>query len=210
MVTGKEISHRPAWTQLAGTAVYNASYAAHEDLQSRLYHNWGMVCGTYRAIHDALKYPYDRALDLAVLSRTAVLDLSKKRDETAIRWLADKVGEDDPDLPGARRLLASCITYDLSEDPRLVLASLGHLCHPQDVIGDIALIREEAYRYYRLDDVSFYSSFDDSLSRLNARLRDQEHGDLDPNERDTLQNIRKGIARIRLDLRDSFDSMEAA
>lgn len=140
------------WTRLEGSPVWDASRHAHGWGRFRLYHDWDRVLRIYDRAGAELRLPYDRALDLAVLSHSVVTHPGRDRRARSAAWLRSHAGQDEPVDAACRMILASPY-WDLS-DPRLPLLELSDLADPgtasaavrdlmDQVLGLTGLSREE-------------------------------------------------------------------
>lgn len=143
------------WTRLEGSPVWDASRHAHGRGRFRLYHDWDRLLRIYTRAGAELRLPYDRALDLAVLSHSVVIHPGRDRRARSAAWLRSHAGQDEPAgaVDAACRMILAGPYEDLS-DPRLPLLELSDLADPgtanaavRDLMGQVlgltGLSREE-------------------------------------------------------------------
>jgi hypothetical protein len=190
----------PPWTRLHDSSLYCDAVALHGNTARKSFHNWDLICRVYEAAGTVFRYPYDRALDLAILSRTAHIGSCEERRDRAVSWLEARLGEDDPDLERAAALIGGSADFSLNPDPRLILVSLERFRHFEQSVQDVDRLRDEVVHLYNMDEKTFYCSFCDSLSRLRSTLGLQAIQSLDACERQILKEIRNGISALQAEI----------
>ncbi|MFX4300112.1 hypothetical protein ACOK01_24555 [Pseudosulfitobacter pseudonitzschiae] len=142
-------------------------------------------------------YEYGRALDLAILSWGSITCIEDDRANQAVSWVAGHVGEDDPDLPETSRLLTSCAEMDFSGDPRLIFVTLADLSDLEVSQQNLQLIKQESEARYRMDAITFYTSFSDFLSRVKANVQAASESGLSKTESHMRHEILNGIKDLQ-------------
>ena len=157
------------WTRLESEPIWAAARIAHRVRFGRVYHDWGRVLRIYERAGSVLHLPYDRPLDLSILSHTAVLDIGGDRRSRSAAWLRAHAGPDEP-VEAARRMILAGPYADLS-DPRLPLFELSDLADPVTAERAIADMTEQVRLLTRLSREEVQQGMETELARIRRALR---------------------------------------
>lgn len=188
---------RPRWTRLADDPVWGAAEHAHRRRFSRVYHDWDRVLRLYERAERDLRLPYDRALDLAILSHSAVIDLGGDRRPRSAAWLRSHAGPDEP-VEAACRLILAGPYRDLS-DPRLPLLELSDLGDPEWARRAIGEMTEQVRVLTRLSETDVRSGIEAELARIRRAIRSALPRIGDPAQRGVSERILQGATSKHLD-----------
>lgn len=188
---------RPLWTRLADAPVWAAAEHAHRRRFCRVYHDWDRVLRMYERAGLTLRLPYERALDLAILSHSAVIDLGGDRRPRSAEWLRSHAGPDEP-VEAACRLILSGPYQDLS-DPRLPLLELSDLGDPEWAQRAIREMAEQVRLLTRLSETDVRSGIEAELARIRRALRTALPHIGDPAQGELAERILQGASPKHLD-----------
>lgn len=191
---------RPDWTRLADDPVWGAAAHAHRRRYGRIYHDWDRVLRIYYRAQRDLRLPYDRALDLAILSHSAVIDLGGDRRPRSAAWLRSHAGPDEP-VEAACRLILSGPYRDLS-DPRLPLLELSDLGDPDWAQRAIGGMREQVSLLTRMSPEDIEPGIERELARIRRALRAALPRIGDPSQRELAERILRGAEQKYPDKRE--------
>lgn len=156
------------WTRLVGEPIWAASERAHSRRLVRVYHDWDRVLRLYGRAATVLRLPYDRPLDLAILTHSVQIDLGGDRRARSVAWLRAHADPDEP-VEAAARLVLAGPYRDLS-DPRLPLLELSDLAFPETGPAALRDIASEIRLLTRLNDQEIGLGLLDELTRIRRAL----------------------------------------
>lgn len=188
---------RPLWTRLADEPVWSAAKRAHRRRFGRVYHDWDRVLRIYERAERELRLPYDRALDLAILSHSSVIDLGGDRRPRSAAWLRSHAGPDEL-VEAACRLILAGPYRDLS-DPRLPLLELSDLGDPEWSQRAIREMAEQVRLLTRLSEADVRSGIEAELARIRRALRVALPRIGDPAQEGLAERILQGATPKHLD-----------
>jgi len=191
---------RPAWTRLADDPVWGAAAHAHRRRYGRIYHDWDRVLRMYHRAERSLQLPYDRALDLAILAHSSVIDLGGDRRPRSAAWLRSHAGPDEP-VEAACRLILAGPYRDLS-DPRLPLLELSDLADPEQDGRAIEEMAEQVRLLTRLSEEDVRLGIEAELARIRRALRAALPRIGDPAQRELAERILRGAEQKYPDKRE--------
>lgn len=148
--------------------IWSEAERAHARRLARVYHDWDRVLRLYDRAAHVLHLPYDRPLDLAILTHSVQIDIGGDRRARSVAWLRAHAGPDEPVEAAARLILAG--PYRDLTDPRLPLLELSDLADP--VTGPAALrdISSEIRLLTRLEAREIVTGLQDELNRIRRAL----------------------------------------
>ena len=158
----------PPWTRLAGEPVWAEAERAHRRRVGRVYHDWDRVLRLYARADRLLQLPYDRALDLAVLTHSVQIDLGGDRRARSVAWLRSRAGPEEP-VEAAARMILNGPYRDLS-DPRLPLLELSDLGDPETAERSVREMIEQVRLLTRLEGAVVRRGVVDELARIRRAL----------------------------------------
>lgn len=184
------------WTGLNGTDLMSKAIDTQCKRPGVKYRCQDLTMRYYQAADQIFEYRYSRALDLAILAWSTSAVMDQDRGAHAKNWLSNTLGEDvgDAELSG---LIDDCAQINLSGDARLLLISLSDLIDFDRSIANVDLIRSDAKFQFRMDDATFYLSFNDYLSRLKGKLQTSGLIGLSAREETALDAIKFGLGRLQ-------------
>ncbi|PTX52475.1 hypothetical protein IQ03_01272 [Gemmobacter caeni] len=156
------------WTRLQTEPIWAAAERAHARRLGRVYHDWDRVLRLYDRAGRVLHLPYDRPLDLAILTHSVQTGPGGDRRARSVEWLRAQADPGEP-VEAAARLILAGPYRDLS-DPRLPLLELSDLAFP--VSGRAALrdIAAEIRLLTRLEAREIVTGLQDELNRIRRAL----------------------------------------
>jgi len=158
----------PAWTRLGDTPLWSAAERAHRRRFGRVYHDWGRVLRLYHRADRLLCLPYDRPLDLAILSHSAVIDLGGDRRSRSAAWLRTHAEAEEP-VETACSLILNGPYRDMT-DTRLPLLELSDLAEPGTAERAVLDMVEQVKLLTRLDGKEVWGEISDELNRIRRAL----------------------------------------
>lgn len=158
----------PPWSRLPGVPIWAAAERAHGRRLSRVYHDWDRVLRLYDRASRVLHLPYDRPLDLAILTHSVQIDIGGDRRARCVEWLRSHVSGEEPVEAAARLILAG--PYKSLADPRLPLLELSDLAFPETGQSAVEEIAKEIRLLTRLEEQEIRIGLHDELNRIRRRL----------------------------------------
>lgn len=193
------VQDRPIpWTRLQGSALFDRAMSQQDRGGKRRYHCSAHVVTLYDLADTYLKLPYDRALDLAILTHDVIFDAQPDRELRSVAWLEEALpdGAQDPDFKEAAAHILRTVEHRLDGDPRMALLDLADLARPDWRETQSALLRREAMDLHGVSENIFALSFGSYLEGLLHRFRPgRETLPLDLAHRH--EEICNGIAAVR-------------
>jgi len=188
----------PKWTRLYRDPIFSQAEEMMGRNRARMFHNFDHPCRIYTHALETFNFPYDRALDLAILTHDVVFDSDQDRELRSILWLRDHLplGESDPDFPQAKLLIMSTIDHKMGDDPRMVFVDLADFIDPAQADINTDLLRREAKSLHGVGSDSFTTSCEEYLGRLIYNFKIGSDN-LPFNLRTIHSNIVNGISRTR-------------
>lgn len=187
------------WTRLEGDRIWAAAQSAHRFRFCRVYHDWDRILRLYDRAEGDLRLPYDRALDLAILSHSAVIDIGGDRRPRSAAWLRMHVDPGEPVEAACQMILAGPYA-DLS-DPRLPLLELSDLGDPLTAEQAISDMAEQVRLLTRLSRDEVLAGVDAELARIRRAIRACLPRIEEPTQRGLAERILQGAASRSLDSR---------
>lgn len=158
----------PPWTRLSGEPVWAEAERAHRRRVGRVYHDWDRVLRLYERAERLLQIPYDRALDLAVLTHFVQIDLGGDRRARSVAWLRSRAGPEEP-IEASARMILNGPYRDLS-DTRLPLLELSDLGDPETAERSVREMIEQVRLLTRLEGAEVRRGVVDELARIRRAL----------------------------------------
>lgn len=158
----------PPWTRLPGEPVWAEAERAHRRRFGRVYHDWDRVLRLYARAELLLQLPYDRALDLAILTHSVQIDLGGDRRARSVAWLRSHAGPAEP-VGAAARMILNGPYRDLS-DPRLPLLELSDLGEEGTAERAVREMMEQVRLLTRLHPGEVRSGVIEELTRIRRAL----------------------------------------
>lgn len=181
------------WTRLSSVPLWEAARQAHQRRFGRVYHDWDRVLRLYDRADSVLHLPYDRALDLAILSHSAVIDVDGGRRPRSAAWLRSRAGPDEPVEAACRMILAG--PYADLADPRLPLLELSDLGDPASASLAITAMTEQLRLLTRLSPDDLHQEIGRELANIRRVVRAALPRIPDPAQRALAERIITGAAR---------------
>jgi hypothetical protein len=148
--------------------IWSEAERAHARRLARVYHDWDRVLRLYDRAARVLNLPYDRPLDLAILTHSVQIDIGGDRRARSVAWLRAHAGPDEPVEAAARLILAG--PYRDLADPRLPLLELSDLADPDTGRAALRDIAAEIRLLTRLDPGEIGLGLLDELTRIRRAL----------------------------------------
>ena len=184
----------PPWTRLRGAPIWGAAERAHQRRLARVYHDWDRVLRLYERAERLLQLPYDRALDLAILTHSVQIDLGGDRRARSVAWLRSHADPEEP-VETAARLILNGPYRDLS-DPRLPLLELSDLGDETFAERSVTEMMEQIRLLTRLEEGEVRRGVVDELARIRRALGSALPRIPGPHERDLAQAVIHGSERV--------------
>jgi len=191
-----------AWTRLSSEPIWEASARAHRPRLTRIYHVWDRVIRLYARAETVLNLPYDRALDLAILTHSVQIDIGGDRRSRSVAWLRTHAGPDEPVDIAAGYILAG--PYRSFIDPRLPLLELSDLAFPETGHQALRDMQDQIMLLTRLSADEVALGLSDELNRIRRALAASLHRISRPPERDLATAIILGCEQLSPQGRDRF------
>lgn len=178
------------WTRLSSEPIWGAARSAHQRGRGRIYHDWDRILRIYRRAEVDLRLPYDRALDLAILSHSAVIDIGGDRRPRSAAWLRSRAGQDESVETACRMILAG--PYGDLSDPRLPLLDLSDLSDPETAGRAIRDMADQVQALTRLPRRDVMDGVTSELSRIRRAVRAALPRIQDPDQRRVAERVMEG------------------
>lgn len=189
----------PAWTRLASDPLWVQAERAHARRFARVYHDWDRVLRLYARAERVLHLPYDPALDLAILTHSAQIDMGGDRRVRSAEWLKRQAGEAHGDqVPTACRLILNGPYKDLT-DPRLPLLELSDLADPDTAEAALDAMIAQIRLLTRLETGEVLRGIRDELNRIRRTLASAKPLMSEGAQRDLADRIISGCERLGRD-----------
>lgn len=132
------------WSRLVGTRIWGLAEEAYAEPAGRSYHTMRHVMRLYE-LADEAGMPYERALDLAILSHDVIYDSLPEKERRSAEWLLrnSDPGEDPDLLNEAVRLVMSTADHTPGRDNRLILLDLHDLGDEALTMANRELLADE-------------------------------------------------------------------
>lgn len=157
------------WSRLPSEPIWERARTAHRRGYVRVYHDWDRVLRLYERAGSELRLPYDRALDLAILSHSAVVDSAGDRGARSAAWLRSHAAPDEPVEAACQMILAA--PYRDLTDPRLPLLQLSDLTDPESAERAMSAMIEQVTRLSGLNREEAIYELVAELARVRRALR---------------------------------------
>lgn len=184
----------PPWTRLSGEPVWAEAERAHRRRFCRVYHDWDRVLRLYARAERLLQLPYDRALDLAVLTHSVQIDLGGDRRSRSVAWLRSHAGPEEP-VEAAARMILNGPYRDLS-DPRLPLLELSDLGEERVAERSVAEMMEQVRLLTGLDGAEVRRGVINELARIRRVIGAALPRLTGPRERELADAVIHGSERV--------------
>lgn len=178
------------WTRLSSDPIWDAARFTHQRGRGRVYHDWDRVLRLFRRAETDLRLPYDRALDLAILSHSAVIDIGGDRRPRSAAWLRSHAGPDEHVEAACRMILAG--PYGDLSDPRLPLLELSDLSDPETAGHAIRDMADQVQALTRLPRQDVLDGVMLELVRIRRAVRAALPCIQDPDQRRVAERIIEG------------------
>jgi len=185
------------WTRLSRDPIWEVARVAHRRRYGRVYHDFDRVLRLYDRADRVLDLPYDRALDLAILSHSSIVDFDGDRRPRSAAWLRAHAGPEEP-LSTASRMILNGPYQDLS-DPRLPLLELSDLADPEAAAQAISDMTDQVRLLTRMSPDEIRSEIRAELARIRRALNAALPRIREPALRDLAQRIISGSVQKHLD-----------
>ncbi len=208
-MTTSIIPHQVPWTRLQGTSIFEAALHHQSSNSRRRYHNADHVLRLYAHAASTFKFPYSRALDLAILTHDVVFDCRTDREIRSVTWLEDHLeqGENDHDFDQARRYILATIDHVLTCKPEMVLLDLADFGDAKTSAQNTGLLRAEAKHLHGVNAQIFAMGCVDYLDGLYKRFKSGvQH--LSKDHVELHAEICRGIFKTKSSLHDDCSPME--
>lgn len=161
------------WTKLQDEPIFARAFRVMTGNPRRHYHNYEHVHRLYCHAKSTLCLPYDRALDLSILTHDVIFDAHGDRELRSIEWLEENLpaGSKDPDFQKAASLIEGTIKHKIQPDYRMVMLDLADFLDRKAARNCTELLHLEASALHGMDDLTFYSGCNEYLSDLLVRFK---------------------------------------
>jgi hypothetical protein len=187
----------PPWSRLPGDPIWAAAERAHRRRLSRVYHDWDRVLRLYERASRVLHLPYDRPLDLAILTHSVQIDIGGDRRARCVDWLRSHASGEEPIEAASRLILAG--PYKSLSDPRLPLLELSDLAFAETGRSALEDIASEIRLLTRLEEREIRIGLHDELNRIRRRLTADLPGIGEDRFREFARSIIHGCERLSKD-----------
>ncbi len=179
------------WSRILDSELGEKARAAYDDNPVRCYHNWAHIQRVYWHAQNTYALPYDRDLDLAILTHDVIYDALPGKEERSAQWLFDHA---DGDVTVANEHIHKTINHAPSADNRMVLLDLADFTDPACAAPNLDRIAAESMALYDVTLPQFLQANIAVMTGLGNRIKDGL-GDVSASDQAAFQKILDGITR---------------
>lgn len=181
------------WTNLEGTALWEAAKREYQRDPRRHFHNFDHVLRRYWHAEHTLGLRYDAQLDKAILAHDVIYDDAPEKERRSAEWLVEHDGLDN--LDACRHIIATA-AHEIRADNRMIILDLLDLADPKRRLTDRELIRTESIALYGIDSASFSRANASFFRSIEEAWSDTAIAARPKSERPWLLDIRAGMRAI--------------